>query len=215
MGKKVKAGSKIKKITWSPKQVLVKDVKPTPNNYKIKTDLGKERLNHSLSLFGIAGTVVVNTDLCLIDGNSRLEEARERGEKKIWVSVPDRKLSPKEFTEMSAMYDFAKAGEVDMDRIKGDLGSAKKFYEDWGMEVPLSLLDNLGANAPVDRQQAKELEYPENVVDPEKAIVTVQLFFTAKEEREFRKIEEVLKKRFKVDSVTDCVLKAFKSLMKK
>jgi len=54
-------------ISWTPKLVNVADVKPTEKNYKIKTDIGKERLQLSLKMFGLAGTVVVNTDLTLID----------------------------------------------------------------------------------------------------------------------------------------------------
>jgi DNA-binding cell septation regulator SpoVG len=198
-------------IIWVPKKVNVKDIKPTPNNYKIKTDLGKERLATSLKAFGMAGTVVVNTDLCLIDGNSRLEEAKAKKEKTMWVSMPNRKLSPKEFTEMSAMFDFAKAGEVDMERIKKELGTHKDFYERYRMEVPLELLAGMGANAKIERD--KKLQFPEDEEAVEvNDIKMVQLFFNTKQEAEFRKIEEVLKKKLKVDNTTDCVLKAFRQL---
>ena len=108
----------MKAITWSSKLVQVSTSKPTPTNYKIKTDLGKERLALSLKKFGLAGTVVLNTDFTLIDGNSRLEEAKKEKQKTIWASFPNRKLSPAEFKEMSALFDFAKAGEVDVDRIQ-------------------------------------------------------------------------------------------------
>lgn len=197
-------------IIWIPKKVAVKDVKPTPNNYKIKTDLGKQRLAQSLKSFGMAGTVVVNTDLCLIDGNSRLEEAKEKNEKAIWVSMPNRKLTPKEFTEMSAMFDFAKAGEVDMERIKKELGTHKEFYERYSMEVPLELLAGLGG-APA---RSKNLQFPEevDVAVEVNDIKMVQLFFNTKQEAEFRKLEEGLKKKLKVDNTTDCVLKAFRKL---
>jgi len=136
-------------ITWSPKLVDIKLIKPTPNNYKIKTDLGKERLQNSLKLFGLAGTVVCNTDYSLIDGNSRLEEEQAKGAKKIWVSLPNRKLTPKEYQEMAAMYDFAKAGEVDMERIEKELGTKEDFFKKWGLEVPMHLLENMGKGAAV------------------------------------------------------------------
>lgn len=200
-------------IQWSPKQVNVADIKPTEKNYKIKTDLGRERLQNSLKLFGLAGTVIVNTDLHLIDGNSRLVEAKEKGEKKIWVSMPNRKLTPKEFQEMSAMYDYAKAGEVDVESIEKDLGTSADFFEKWKMSVPMHLLDKMGAKAPV-----KALEYPEEGKQPENGeapvsdIKMVQLFFNAKQEQEFRKMEEVLKKKFKTNNTTDTVFKALKSI---
>jgi len=150
-------------ISWATKMVDIKSVKPTPNNFKIKTDLGRERLQASIDSFGIAGTVIVNTDMTLIDGNSRLERAIERGDKKITVSYPSRKLSPKEFTEMSAMYDYAKAGEVDINRIEGELGTTKSFFDKYKMVVPSYLLDKLGNNAPIIKSEVVEVGKPEIV----------------------------------------------------
>lgn len=224
MSKKTKVKSN-GQITWRSVEALVKDVKPTPNNYKIKTDLGKERLQQSLKMFGLAGNAVCNwgskamkvTDLTLVDGNSRLEEAREKGLKKIWVSVPSRWLTPKEFQEMSAMFDFAKAGEVDMDRIKGDLGSSTDFFNKWKMEVPMKLLEQMGS-----KQSLNGLEYPGEkkngngvaVAGPTGDICMVNLFFTIKQEEEFRKWEQQLMKKFKTDNTTMTVYKALKSIIK-
>lgn len=186
-----------------------KAVRPTEKNYKIKTDLGKERLQASLKSFGLAGTVIVNTDMMLIDGNSRLQEALEAGEPKIWVSMPNRKLTPKEFQEMSAMYDFAKAGEIDMDSIEKDLGTSKDFYEKYAMAVPLHLLDKMGNKAPI-----AGLEYPdergEAVEAPLSNNVQIALLYSAKEEKVFREMEEIIRKKFKVATTKDAVLKAMK-----
>lgn len=156
----------MKQIEWVSKQVNVAAIAPTPTNYKIKTKLGMERLRESLKSFGLAGNVVCNyagkfgdiSTLVLIDGNSRREEAVENGVKKLWVSLPSRSLSPKEFKEMSAMFDVAKAGEVDMDRIKTDLGTSKTFYDKYRLEVPLTLLDTLGAKNKIEAPEAPERE---------------------------------------------------------
>lgn len=147
-------------ITWSSKRVLVAAIDPTPTNYKIKSDLGKERLRQSLKQFGLAGNAVCNYSLKkdrfdLIDGNSRLEQAKEKKEKWMWISVPSRRLAPKEFKEMSAMFDFAKAGEVDVERIEQDLGTSKSFFDKWGMLVPMSVLDSIGKNAQVNANDFK------------------------------------------------------------
>lgn len=146
----------MKQITWYAKEVNTASIDPTPTNYKIKTELGLARFRASVKSFGRAGTVVCNPSdkpgrYNLIDGNTRWEDAVANKEKRIWVSLPSRKLSPKEFKEMSAMFDFAKAGEVDMDRIKGDIGSHKDFYDKYGLEVPLALLDTMGAKAVIDK----------------------------------------------------------------
>ncbi len=210
-----------KSIKWKSVECLTADIQPTEKNYKIKSDLGRERLQHSLKTYGMAGNVICNwvgavgdkRKLMLIDGNSRLEDAKLNKEKKLWVSVPDRKLTPAEFKEFSAMFDFAKAGEVDMERIQGDLGTKEDFYKKWGIQVPMDLLDKMGKNAPA----LEKLEYPEEGkgAAPEVSdIKMVQLFFSDKQEAEFRKIEDKLKKKWKISNTTDCVLKAFKTLGK-
>lgn len=205
-------------IKWTSKLVNVADIKPTPKNYKIKTELGQERLRQSLKQFGLAGNVVINTDNFLIDGNSRLEEAKAKGEKKIWASVPNRKLTPAEFQEMSAMFDFAKAGEVDTERINQDLGTSEDFFKKWGMAVPLELAAKLGKAA----SNSPDLEYPEeggtkNGKDTQQQVSDirmVQLFFSEKQEAEFRKMEEKLMKKLKTPNTTETVFKAFKQLTK-
>jgi hypothetical protein len=205
----------MKKITWSAKRVEVGSIKPTPHNYKIKTELGMERLRTSLRSFGLAGTVILNTDLTLIDGNSRWEEAKRNKEKFLWASVPDRKLTPAEFTEMTAMYDFAKAGEVDLDRIKGDLGTSADFYKKYNLEMPLEMLEKLGQGG-----RGVPLSTGASIEELEQRVATsdirmVQLFFTAANESLFRRMETELMERFGTDNVTDTVFEAFKSLVPK
>lgn len=221
------------KITWSSKRVLTAEIAPTEKNYKIKTDIGRERLQKSLQLFGLAGNVIVNPissgskkgkKFMLIDGNSRLEEAVEGKEKMLWVSYPSRPLTPKEFQEMAAMYDFAKAGEVDVDRIQGDLGKTKEFFDKWNMDVPLTLLDKLGNHANTEdinypTQKGKKGKEKNNGgggdVNAVNNVCMVNLFFDLKQEEAFRKMEEKLMVKFKTDSTTDTVLAAFKFLTKK
>ena len=87
--------TKLKPITWKAVEANVKDIAPTPNNYKIKTDLGKQLLHNSISKFGQAGTVVCNwgknfgnlKNLVLVDGNSRLIECKEKGQKKVLAKL--------------------------------------------------------------------------------------------------------------------------------
>lgn len=200
----------MKKINWRSIEVLVAKIKPTPNNFKLRTEAGLARFRHSIKKFGRAGTVVLNADYTLIDGNTRIEDAIEVGEKKVWASIPDRKLTPKEFTEFAAMFDMARAGEVDVLRIKEELGTTKSFFKDWGMEMPGAALNKLA-----------ELEANEAVVNPtasrkiadeakEIALKPISLLFTASESKEYITIAESLYKRFKVDNVTDLSLAALK-----
>lgn len=203
-----------KRITWKSVLVDISKIKPTPKNYKIKTDLGAERLRTSLKAFGLAGNVVCNTDFTLIDGNSRLEEAKAAGEKKLWVSIPNRKLSPKEFEEMSALFDFAKAGEVDIESIQKDLGKTEDFYKKWGIETPMAVLAQMGKGAVIEEVEVDDSKVATNskkkmeVAD----IRMVQLFFTEAQEAEFRKWEQKAEKHFKTDNTTETVWKALKSI---
>jgi hypothetical protein len=206
------------RIQWKTYVVNVKDIKPTPNNYKIKTALGKERLKHTLKTYGLAGAVICNwggkvgdtKNIVLVDGNSRVEEELAAGTKTIEASLPDRPLTPAQYKEFSAMIDFAKAGEVDMDRIEKELGTTKGFFESYRLEPPPDVLAKLGAQAPKGPKPTIQTEEKVVVETDERSIT---LFFTTKQEAEFRKMEERLKNKFKTISTSDTVLKAFKKLI--
>lgn len=141
-----------KTISWKSIRVLTSSIDPTPTNYKIKSDLGRERLKASLKSFGMAGNAVCNYSdkkgrFTLIDGNSRHDRAIADKEKWMWISVPSRKLTPKEFKEMSAIFDFAVAGEVDIERIEKDLGTSRAFFEKYKMLIPARVLETIGKNS--------------------------------------------------------------------
>lgn len=211
--------AKQKPITWKSIKVVANCINPTANNYKIKSDLGKQRLQTSLGKFGRAGTVVCNYakqkgKYDLIDGNSRWEDQMVKNPKGVMeISVPSRPLTKLEYEEMSAIFDFAVAGSVDLDRIKSEKGSTKDFFERWNLEVPMELLNNLGAKAKkVDVVYPDKNKGGEETAIPVTDIKMVQLFFSVKQEAEFRKLEEKLMKRFKTSNTTDTVLKAIRSI---
>lgn len=221
----------MKSIEWQSKRVAVDRIDPTPNNYKIRSDLGVERLRHSLKKFGLAGTVVLNPSnpkgylnpatykgrYILIDGNSRLDDAKEKKRLFVEASLPNRMLTPAEFKEMSAMFDFAKAGEVDVERIEGDLGTTKAFFGAWGLNVPLHLLSNIGKTAKVEDVEPSKLSAKkQKQVDDVKAseMKIVQLFFSERDERLFRELEVKLVKKFKSSSTMETVLKAMQKAVK-
>ena len=205
------------KFKWHSIEVPTANIQKSPTNYKLAVALGKERLQASLKAYGLASTVTCNwgkkvgdvTSLILIDGNSRVQEAIENGIKKINVSVPDKKLTDKEFKEFCAIYDLAKAGAVDMERIEKDLGTTAAFYEKYHLEVPMEKMNTLGAKA-AKGPAKQEPEEVKPVVEVDEYPVT--LFFNKKQEAEFRKIEEKLKIRYKTISTSDTVLKGLRKL---
>lgn len=196
-----------KTITWKNIQVDVSKIKPTPNNFKLKTEDGTARFKTSVKDYGLAGAVILNADFTLIDGNTRVQEAKDRGIKKVWASMPDRKLTSKEFSEFSAMYDMARAGEVDVLRIKQELGTTDSFFKKWGFELPKASLNKLA-----------ELEAAERVVNPtgsrkideksqEIALRQIALLFTAAEAAVYISTGESLYSKYKVDNITDLSMK--------
>lgn len=203
-----------KPIEWNSVRVLVSKITPTPNNYKIKTELGRERLKLSLKKFGLAGTVVLNSDYSLIDGNSRWEEAKLKKEKYIWASMPNRKLSPAEYKEMSALYDFAKAGEVDMDRIHGELGTSADFRKEWALAVPQEILDQIGKGGRVNSTSANGGATKEV---PKSDTRIINIIMNPQQEAAILEAEAICAKRFKTDNITDTVMAAliFISKLKK
>lgn len=206
--------TKLKPITWKAISVEVAKIKPTPNNFKLKTEEGMFRFKQSIEKYGLAGTVILNLDYTLIDGNTRWEEAKAKKKKYIDASIPNRKLTPKEFLEFSAMYDMARAGEVDVLRIKEELGTTDQFFKDWGFALPQKALNQLA-----------ELEKKEAVINPTaaraikeeaKEIPTsrITLLFTKAEADEYIKLAEGLYAKFRVDNVTDLSLAVLRFLKK-
>jgi hypothetical protein len=198
----------MKKITWkSIDKYPVAKIKPTPNNYKLKTEDGTKRLHHSIDKYGRAGQVILNLDGTLINGNSRVEKAKADGDKYISASVPNRMLTKKEFTEFSALFDAAVAGEVDMLRIKDELGTTAGFFKEWGFELPKQALNKLAeleaneavVNPTANRKLPKELQ----ALDQR----PISLLFSRDEAEQYITIAESLYKKYKVDNVTDLSMK--------
>lgn len=100
-------------ITWEPKKVKIADLKENPKNPKILTSDGVKRLHKSIDKFGPAGVLIINTDYSIIDGHSRKKELEAEGVDEVWASMPSRLLTDEEYKEMNAIYDHARAGEVD------------------------------------------------------------------------------------------------------
>jgi len=199
----------MKTIKWKVVQVDVSKIKPTPNNYKLRTEDGSARFNTSVESYGLAGSVILNADFTLIDGNTRLEKAKEMKLKKIDASMPDRKLTPKEFKEFSAMYDMARAGEVDIMRIKNELGDTGSFFKKWGFELPDKHLEE-----PEAKHTTASKEIHPKKIDAEIETVRITLLFKNGQAEEFIRLAESMYKALKVDNVTDFNIAAAKRLKK-
>lgn len=220
-----KENLKIGNIIWRVKEVDIDDVAETEKNYKIANKLMEERFQASLAYFGLASTVVVNLPAKkggkypLVDGNSRKKKAKEAGLKKILISYPSRRLTPKEYTEMTKIFDLAAAGEIDMKSIQEDKGSTadffKRFHVEPGMQRVLGKMGN--------KVNVKELSFPGGKKEGKNGkeatpqlndVQMVNLFFSAKQEKWFRQIEEKYSQKIKAGSTTEFVYKSLLKLYK-
>ncbi len=119
-------------ITWEPKKIKVSELVANPQNPKITTEIGKQRLQKSLGQFGLAGSIVANLDLQIIDGHSRVQDALENGIEEVWVSLPSRQLTEEEYKIFNAMHDVAKAGEPDVFMMENMF--MDEFLVEWGLK---------------------------------------------------------------------------------
>lgn len=122
-----------KQITWEPKKVKVKDLIDNPKNPKILNEKGRSRLQKTLAKYGLAGTIICNTDLTIIDGHSRRKELEDGGQQEVWVSVPSRKLTDKEYKEFNAVIDLARAGDPDTMMIEEIIG--EEAMDEWDIQT--------------------------------------------------------------------------------
>lgn len=118
-----------KPIQWTLIQVNPNQLKPNPNNPKKRNEAGFKRLQKSLEKFGRVFDGIVNSDMTIIDGHSRLETAKE-GEK-LRVFKPSRKLSVSEYKEMNAIFDLSKAGDIDTQILEDQF--TEEFFDEWEM----------------------------------------------------------------------------------
>lgn len=202
----------MKNITWKTYVKPLTWLKPTPINYKLAVDDGSERLNQSMKKFGFAGSLIANLDGTIINGNSRKAKLLKEGNKTCEVSLPSRKLTPKETQGFAAIFDFARAGEVDLASIKKDFGTTKGFLEMYGLDMPAAAVKNL--------QELEKAKINSNAKRSSKAKAEVivskplTLVFTASEHAEFIAIAESLYSTFKCDNITDFLMKLVKQAKK-
>lgn len=199
---------KQKTIQWRVKRIPISKIKPTPNNFKLKTEDGLARFNSSVERYGRAGAVIVNKDFTLINGNTNIAKAKELGETMVDASIPDRQLTAREFLEFSAIFDEARAGQVDLLRIKKEIGSTNGFFKAFGLKMDQVVLDNLAELEKADGKiiaTKQSLDKPKQVAGPS----PLTLLFTAQENQTVMKKAESLYTKYKVDNITDLVYKIF------
>jgi hypothetical protein len=174
-------------IQWEPKKVKVDDLIENPKNPKTLNEIGKKRLQKSLSKFGLAGTIICNSDLTIIDGHSRKTELLAAGIEEVYVSMPSRPLTESEYKEFNAIIDLAQAGDPNflmMEEIFQD-----EFFEEWDLDQsgelafnaePDSVKRNIDKINAIKAQRKKGNHAVIDKTDTEKYLV---ITFTSRDEK--------------------------------
>lgn len=144
-------------ITWHTEKRKITELKNWEDNPRTITEEEYKKLEASVKELGNFEPLVINVDGTVIAGNQRLRLAVANGDIDIEVSVPDRKLTPKEADKIGIVSN-THSGQWDMDKLVNN-------FED--------ILNELGLDdlLPEVVLEAKEDDYEE----PEQLPSKVQL----------------------------------------
>jgi len=129
-----------KTIEWDFIKVRSGDLKLNPANPKKKNEAGLKMLQKITKKFGLVFSGICNKDLTIIDGHSRHDLSNP--DDLVSVFVPSRQLSPSEYSEMNAIYDLARAGDVDMMLVEMNL--TEEQLQEYEIEPELPDQNSLG-----------------------------------------------------------------------
>lgn len=118
-------------MKWTPREVLISDLKQHPNNPRkiSKNDLAQ--LKTSLDKFGLCEYVVCNTDGTVIGGHQRLKALKSMKQKTVTALFPEEELTSKDVDELNIRLN-RNSGEWDFDILKEwDTNSLLQ----WGFEA--------------------------------------------------------------------------------
>jgi hypothetical protein len=126
------------KLYWKTEQRFVKDLMIAEINPRKISQEQKEALTRSLEKFNLADIPVLNTDNTIISGNQRLQILYElgKGDEKIDVRVPNRKLNEEELKEYMLIAN-THAGVFDVELLDA-------HFEDVNIDFDIQLIDEKG-----------------------------------------------------------------------
>lgn len=91
----------ISKIKWAIETKKINDLKPVKYNPRKMIKIQEDQLEQSLTKFGIAEPIIINTNNKVIGGHQRLKILKKKGVKNISVSVPERELTLEKEKELN------------------------------------------------------------------------------------------------------------------
>lgn len=126
-------------IEWHLENRLLKDLKPHPKNPRQLTKDQERHLSSSISKFGLAEKIIINTDNMIIGGHQRFQILKKRKEESVDCWVPNRELTEQEVDELCIRLN-RNHGEFDYDILANNFDVPDLL--DWGFRPEeLELID--------------------------------------------------------------------------
>ena len=147
------------KLSWKTEQRFVKDLMIAEINPRKISKEQKEALQRSLEKFNLADIPVLNTDNTIISGNQRLQILYElgKGDEKIDVRVPNRKLNEEELKEYMLIAN-THAGVFDVELLEAhfedvniDFEIQMEFEEQQKESKNINLLNGTNLDSEIDK----------------------------------------------------------------
>ena len=147
------------KITWKTVRRKLSELKPYEKNPRDLTEQGLKDLDKSISKFGLAEPIVINTDNVICGGHGRYVTLKQQGVKECDCYMPSRKLSPKEFEELNIRLNKNQAGVFNFDIL------ANEFEMDdlieWGFDkIELGMFEPTTIDEQSKLDEKKKIKCP-------------------------------------------------------
>ncbi len=106
-------------MNWHTETRKISELKNWESNPRVISEESYKELKESIGSLGNFEPLVINIDGTVLAGNQRLRVAKERGDKEVEVSVPERELTEQEIKKIGIISN-RHSGEWDMDKLANE-----------------------------------------------------------------------------------------------
>lgn len=106
-------------MEWHTETRKISELKNWESNPRVISDESYKELKESIGSLGNFEPLVINIDGTVLAGNQRLRVAKEKGDKEVEVSVPERELTEEEIKKIGIISN-RHSGEWDMDKLANE-----------------------------------------------------------------------------------------------
>lgn len=106
-------------MNWHTETRKISELKNWKNNPRTISEESYKELKESIGSLGNFEPLVINVDGTVLAGNQRLRVAKEKGDKEVEVSVPERELTEEEVKKIGIISN-RHSGEWDMDKLANE-----------------------------------------------------------------------------------------------